>query len=398
MNQALHAKQASSFQGLESLAYILVGTVGVGVFLCMPVISSALAENFGFDARQVGEFSFVQLAFISLGCLAGLYFSRRFSMRSVAAASVGLLLLMDLVSPHLREYNLFLVARAVAGMAGGVAMALATGALARLPAAEKYFGLFLLSQIIFSVVGIWLMPRLVASFGIAGVFYPLALVELVVIPLALLSMPARSFAEGPSSVARNSTADWMLSAVMLVAILTFFTAVGAYWTYVGMIGRGSGLSAESVGLALSLAAVGGALGSLVPVVVQQRFGQIVPLAGAAACLLLALALTNDHDSLFTFALSAAIFMFGWYIFHPYQLGVLAAIDRDGRAMMASAALTGLGLSIGPALVSRFIDDDMSVVYWISGAAFAVALGLILGAMAFATSGKSSAGAPCINKK
>ena len=42
---------------------------------------------------------------------------------------------------------------------------------------------------------------------------------------------------------------------------------------------------------------------------------------------------------------------GWYFLYPFQLAALADADRDGRAMLASAALTGIGLGIGPALAT-----------------------------------------------
>lgn len=368
----------SSFQNtFETAAFILAGAAGVSIFLCMPVVAPALVSSFGFDAKQVGEFSFVQLAFISLGSLLGLWVTRHFTMKFVAVASISVLLLMDVTSSHLENYALFLSARAVAGIAGGVAVAVATGALAQRPGVERNFGLFLFTQILLGMLGIWLIPQLVGSYGIKGVFYPLVTLELLVLIFCLSYVPALKFAEAKRSDTKNTRLAWFCSATSLVAMLCFFTAIGCYWTYVGLIGGRSGFTVEAVGWGLSLASIGGAIGALVPTFLQQRIGSLTPILLSAALLIIALYLTSNHTNLFSFVIAAATFTFGWYLFHPYQVGVLAAVDVDGRATMASAALTGLGLGLGPVLVSRFVETNMSVVYLVSGAGFLLAALMIM---------------------
>ena len=362
---------------LETAAFILVGAAGVSVFLCMPVVAPALVGSFGFDAKQVGEFSFVQLAFISLGSLLGLWVTRHFTMKLVAVAAISILLLTEFASSHLENYTLFLSARAVAGIAGGVAMAVATGALAQRPGVERNFGLFLFTQILLGMLGIWLIPQLVGSYGIKGVFYPLVALEILVLIVCIGYIPALRFSEAKRSRAKNTRLAWFCSATSLVAMLSFFTAIGCYWTYVGLIGGRSGFTVEVVGWGLSLASIGGAIGALVPTFLQQRVGSVGPILASAALLLIALYLTANHTSISSFVVAAATFTFGWYLFHPYQVSVLAAVDVDGRATMASAALTGLGLGLGPVLVSRFVESNMSIVYLVSGAGFLIAASMIM---------------------
>jgi len=45
--------------------FVLLGCAGVGIFLSMPVVAPVLVDSFGFNSKQVGQFSFVQLASIS---------------------------------------------------------------------------------------------------------------------------------------------------------------------------------------------------------------------------------------------------------------------------------------------------------------------------------------------
>ena len=298
-------------------------------------------------------------------------------MKLVAVAAISILLLTEFASSHLENYTLFLSARAVAGIAGGVAMAVATGALAQRPGVARNFGLFLFTQILLGMLGIWLIPQLVGSYGIKGVFYPLVALEILVLIVCIGYIPALRFSEAKRSRAKNTRLAWFCSATSLVAMLSFFTAIGCYWTYVGLIGGRSGFTVEVVGWGLSLASIGGAIGALVPTFLQQRVGSVGPILASAALLLIALYLTANHTSISSFVVAAATFTFGWYLFHPYQVSVLAAVDVDGRATMASAALTGLGLGLGPVLVSRFVESNMSIVYLVSGAGFLIAASMIM---------------------
>lgn len=362
-------------------ALVTTGAIGVGVFLCMPAIASALVKVWGFSNDQVGQFSFVQLAFVSLGCLLGMFAGNRFSIRTLSIICLTVLAIMEFICPQfdVKDYSLFLAVRAVAGIAGGMAIALATGALAQLPGAERNFGLFLFVQICFSMVGILAIPHLISAIGIGGAFYPLSVAALLVLvfltrylpntPVAALGADANQVSGQP----RNTRAAWMYSWATLVAILAFFIAVGAFWTFVKLIGEQAGISPESTGLALSIAGFGGILGALVPIFLKTRLGSFTPLLVSFIVLLIAVYLIANHGSFITFTVAAMVFVFGWYVYNPYQMGVLASIDRDGRPAMASAALTGFGLGLGPALVQLYDGEGFVGVYVVSAISFSLAI-------------------------
>lgn len=363
------------------MALIVLGVLGVSVFLSMPVIASALAREFAFTDRQIGQFSFVQLSFVSLGSVLSLFLVRRFSARAIALAAVLTLLVADFLTPSVTAYPLFLALRAIAGMAGGVAVAVATGALGKTGKADKNFGWFLLTQIVFQMTANALLPKLVESHGLGGVFYTFALLECAAVVLLFTAIPAAFLVGNAAAQRANTPAAWARCALVLMSILTFFMAIGALWTFVGRIGEMRGLSPQDVGEALSIAGLGGLAGAFLPAVIGTRIGRAAPVVLALAGLLGGIALLRGAETTVIYILAAASFSFGWFLLYPYQLGTLAFIDKDGRPMMVSAALTGIGLGIGPALVARFIDRGLGVSYVIATACVVLAGALVLGVLA-----------------
>ena len=359
------------------LTVTLLGAVAVSVFLYMPIVAGALSDEYHFTPQRVGEFSSLQLIAISAGCFLNVYLSRGFGVRTIGATALIVLLLMDISSPYLRAYPLFLASRGIAGLAGGVAVSLTTGLLAKSARPERGFGWFLTLQISLKIFALWFLPKVVLVFGLHGLFCFMAGLDALALCGVLAALSNRvlyrdtssglAAMPGPAAITKNRPRDWVLCGLLLAGILALFNAIGGFWTYVALIGMQCGLSPQSVGAALSLATFGGLAGALVPVLLQNRRGHIAPVLFASTAMLMALYLLAISNAFGTYALAAGAFCFGWYMLSPYQLSILAAIDRDGRPSVGSAALTGLGLGIGPAIVSAFANNGLSAAYVVGAA-------------------------------
>jgi predicted MFS family arabinose efflux permease len=337
-------------------ALVALGVAGASVFLAMPVVVAALSMS-GLTDGQVGRFSSIQLFCMSIGCALSLWLGRRFDARSLAILALTTLLLSDVASALLESYSAFLFIRALAGVAAGVAISTTTAALARTRTPDRNFGWFLLCQITFQILATWLLPRLVAHSGIGGVFATFAVLDCAVLILLARHIPKLSLAGDDAGRGHNSPQLWLYCSLVLLSILCFFVAVGSFWTFVGRIGEQNvGLQAAQAGFGLSMAAFGGLAGAFLPVLLGVRFGRALPIGLAAAALIAGLLLMTHAAEFVFFVMAATLFSFGWFLIYPYQLGVLAALDRDGRPAIASAAVTGAGLGIGPALVVALLPQ------------------------------------------
>jgi predicted MFS family arabinose efflux permease len=344
-----HSGATEGKAGQEGLAALItLGTAGVMTFLAMPVIAAALVNVMGATERDVGLFSTVQLITLSCGCLLSTFLPRG-QFRRFGLIALAVMIVCDLLCLTHPSWNVFLVLRGISGAAGGVAVSQATAAMARTRNAERSFGLFLALQTILSIVCVYSMPPLIGAFGFAAAYSVLLAFDLLAITLVATRLKTISADEEHHMMPGNDLAGWLRSGGLLVSILCFFIGVGAIWTFLALLGQGIGLDGSHIALVLSISKLVAFGASFLPGIIGSRFGRIAPIVVAAAILVAAVQVYSFAGSFAFFVLATAMFSFGWYVIYPFQLGALGQVDRDGRPMLAAAALTGAGLGIGPGL-------------------------------------------------
>jgi len=340
------AEEQAGREGLAAL--ITLGTAGVMTFLAMPVIAAALVNVLGASERDVGLFSTIQLITLSCGCLLSTFLPRG-QFRRFGVAALAVMIFCDLLCLTRPDWTVFLVLRGIGGAAGGVAVSQATAAMARTRNAERSFGLFLALQTVLSIACVYAMPPIIAAFGFGAAYSVLLAFDIVAMILVLTRLKKVGVYGGHQPMAGNDLAGWFRSGGVLLSILCFFTGVGALWTFLAILGQGIGLDPSQVALVLSISKLVAFAASFLPGIVGSRFGRIPPILAAATILIAAVQLYAFAGSFAAFAFATAMFSFGWYVIYPFQLGALGQVDRDGRPMLAAAALTGAGLGLGPAL-------------------------------------------------
>ena len=174
---------------------------------------------------------------------------------------------------------------------------------------------------------------------------------------------------------QNSPKVWLFCILQLIAILFFFIALGGFWSNIASIGLDAGLTEQQTGKAISLGLFGGLAGAFVAAQLNIRLGRLLPILLAISLQLTALVILYAGIQFTVFTLAAGLFMFGWYMYFPYQLGMMAALDRDGRPMILANAVAGIGSSIGPLILSFYLVDNFLPVYTITGAFLILALSL-----------------------
>lgn len=379
MLQVSDANGALQQRGSIIVAAVTLGVVGISTFLCLPVVVEALSSVVGLGDQQIARFSFVQLFCLSLGAFASLWLGVRIGMRKLAGGALIILATTDLLSAFVSSYVPFLILRAVAGFAGGLAVCVATAVLARTQHPDRNFGWFLFSQIAFQMIATWLLPKLVQVFGISGVFVSFVVLEAIVFSFMVRLIPDIRLGSRIAAQRGNTRLVWFLCTMVLGSIFTYAMAIGSFWTFVGRIGQQNvGLAAREVGAALSIAAFGGIAGAALAIVLGTRVGRVAPVLLAVASLLSGLMVMREATGITSYVISAALFSFGWYALNPYQLGVLAALDRDGRPTVASAVVAGAGFGIGPAVAAAFIPGrGLAVTYTVSLICVSVSATLVL---------------------
>jgi hypothetical protein len=222
---------------------------------------------------------------------------------------------------------------------------------------ERYFGLYVFSQLGLQVATLASFPVLVASYGLNAIFILLLAVAAALLVLAPM-IPARMPA--PASTAMTSHASARLSSTAMIGLfaqLLYFLAPGAAWGYFERIGQAFGLSLPQIGSALSVATFAGIAGALVVVFLGARAPRWASMLIGTAVSVIAMAMLISGSGFTRFLVAGALFNFAWNYTFPYQMGVLAQLDRTGAVAILSLLVQLGGLAAGPLLASLLHPEE-----------------------------------------
>lgn len=374
MEQQQSAEQIN--RGITVFSLIVIGALGVMAFQLLPPMIMGMQTELGFSEVQIGRVSSAQLGGIAIGSLITLYLVTVFSWRGLCYFGLGCLVLSDLVSMFLDSYSAFLVIRFLAGTAGGICVSFGAYALGNTSMADRNFGLFLACQVVSAILANMFLPGIVQAKGIVVIFVVLVVLELVALLFLVRNVPNMELSK-ESGGGSNTPRRWKFCIVQLASILFFFIAVGGFWTYVAPIGLAGGLVEQETGRAIGFGLFGGLAGAFVAAQLNIRFGRIVPVSVSFMMMAGALALLFSGFDFMVFVLAAGMYMFGWYMYFPYQLGTLAALDRDGRPMILANAVAGVGSGAGPFIVSLFLSGNYTPAYVITATVLSVSVAMTL---------------------
>ena len=362
-------------------ALIVTGALGVSAFLVLPAIVVGLRTDLGFSQQQVGLMATAQLIGLGVGSVCCLWLLPRLSWQGLARVGVTGLLLGDLACIFVTDYGVFLALRALGGLAGGIAISFVAYALGQTQAVDRNFGFFVGYQVLFSMAGVYGFPSVNEAFGVAGIFATLCAIELFTLLVLIRLIPDRRWEAPTVSGEGNDQFSWLLCGVVFIGLIFFFTGLGGFWTYIGPIGIDvGGLTQQQTGTALSLGLIGGLVGSYGAAALNVRIGRAIPLVFACGMQLVALGVLYGDFTYLGFVAAAALFSLGWYMYVPYQFGLLAVFDRDGRPMVLLNAVAGLGAGIGPAIVGSMLSEGYAPVFQLTAVFLTLSIAFLLGAM------------------
>ena len=370
MNEQTSDEQLN--QKLTIFSIIFLGTLGVAAFLVLPALVMGMMTDLEFNQKQIGTVSTWQLIGIAVGSFLNLWLVKVLSWRKIVYLGVSCLLLGDFISMFFADYSYFIWIRFASGVAGGICISFAGFALGKTLLADKNFGLFLVFQVGFAIIANFSMPALIEAYGIAAIFICLITLEVIALLFLLKNIPNTKGDEG-SEGGVNSSKQWFYCSLQLAAIFFFFVALGGFWTYIAPIGIDAGLSEQQTGTALSLGLFAAITGAFVAAQLNIKLGRMLPMLFAVGTQFIGLALLYSGFQFVMFVVAAGLFMFGWYMFYPYQLGLLAALDKDGRPMILSNAIAGIGSGLGPLIVSMYLGDNFLPAYIIAASFLFVAI-------------------------
>lgn len=369
---------------------IVVGVVGNSVIYIVPLLVGGMVTDRGFDEQLAGFMVSADLGGYAVATLLAATLVSRVSWRRMALVAVVLMVAANVATTFIHDSTLFAVVRFVSGMGCGILAALASVTLGQTEEPDRNYGVLLAMSLLYGTAALWTLPFVLGRYGLSAAYWLIVACALATLPL-IRGLPERrpAAAVGPQA---GRTSRWLLSSLVLAAILLFWASQNDVYTYIERVGAGAGLTPEFIGFSLGAANLTGFVGAALVAFLGTRFGRFWPLLVATLMQVACLAVLMQGFDGTTYLVALALLSLGWNIVNPFQLGVLAMVDTTGSALALAATVTGLGLAIGPAFAAMAVAvGRYAGVLWVAIALAVASLLLVLPALRAGRA--ASAGSP-----
>lgn len=357
---------------------LAAGVVGNSAIYLIPLLVGAIVGARGFTEQQAGLMASADLAGYAEATVVSALVLRRFRWPRIALTGACIMIVANLLTPLIHGLGAFAAIRFVSGSGGGLLAAIATVSLGETANPDRNFGLFFAACLLFATAGLWGLPPVLEHFGLDGAYWLIAGLAL------LVGFTTSSLPQGHISRAgaddENVRRSWLPAALVLLAILVFFTEQNAVWAFAERIGNSAGLSVGYIGFSLGVATLTGFVGSAIVAWSGARFGRLVPLIVVTVLQIGCFVALAGPKTPTIYLAAVAVLGLAWNIANPFQLGILANVDIGGRALALAATVTGIGLAAGPAVAAMAIDHGYAGLLGLSGLLAMVSLLLVLPAL------------------
>jgi MFS family permease len=182
---------ASSDRELLLPSWAAADGLGQITLLSLPFMLGMFVDSFGMGPQRAGLLVSVELATISIVCMAVSAFVGRLPRRTLAICGAAIALVGNTLSLHGSDFASFALSRAIAGIGYGLATAAGNAVIASAADPSRLYDnkmvLFALTQLLVDVA----VPSAINHFGSPGFFGLMIATNLVMIPF-ILRLPQRS--------------------------------------------------------------------------------------------------------------------------------------------------------------------------------------------------------------
>jgi predicted MFS family arabinose efflux permease len=323
----------------------LLYTAGSAILYVSPAYLADLGVRFHLDEARMGALSAAENTGIGLASLLAMWWNGRIGYRKAAILGVLACLAGDAISFVGRDFPVILIARFATGLLGeGTLFVLAFLVLASARNPDRALGFALTAVVLFGSLVLAAAPFLNGIPGGTAMLLPLAAIALAVLP-ALRWMPAAAAATPVTRPKGGGAGNWR-APIAVVAMAVWFGAPGGFWTFADAAAASKQVSAEDIGTALAVGNAVGLLGSLLAAWQGNRWGRVIPILAGTLCLCLSVVAFQHSAQVAALAATLAAFNIFWNYATVYQMALVVALDRTGRATAAISAAQVLGFAAG----------------------------------------------------
>lgn len=362
---------------LAAILYSIVATAGLFYVNLGGAFLSAFVDGLGVERDVAGYIVSANKYGAAFGALIATFIVKRVEWRKVIRLLFMALIAFDLISTQFSNPQTLIILRFIHGTIGGLSVGIGLSIIARTYNPDKIFGMLLVVQYSFGSLGIWLVPRLVDSFGYSAAFGTLISFTL----MTLLILPFVPNVESPSKSDNTTSGLFQIPMTMMLffvlcALFLFQAANMGVADYAFELGKDIGLSNNEISNILTLANIISISGGLLVYIIGTRFGRTIPLIIGISVASIFTYLLHYSDNTNIYFIANTFTGIAWGFTIPYLLGLCATFDFHGQMAALAGFVSKMGLASGPLIGSLFIISN-GFSYIINLATIALLIALIL---------------------
>lgn len=330
-----------------------IGSVGLLILGLQPVLLGALYTEGHVSGDELALVATAEMIAIAIGSAIVAMLLSAHKMRWKSAALLLLLALANVWTAYAAGANTLMAARALAGLAEGGLVAIATELIARSRRAERIGGYFVTMQTLAQcALALLLALYVIPAAGSAGGFIVLAIVCVASLVVAYI-VPA-NYADLPKdeNLANVVTVP---SITALLSIFCYFMFFGAVWAFLEPLGAQFGIDGRTVGLIVSASLAVQVLGAMTATAFEAHIDYRLAITAIGAVALVSSLVLASGPGLTTFWVAALVMGFILLFIVPYQIRLAITADDTRTTVLLVPAAQLFGLAIGPIAASLLID-------------------------------------------
>jgi predicted MFS family arabinose efflux permease len=337
------------------LAIILLASAGAESMGLAPLIVSTLTAQGGLSAAQAGQCLSAENAGNVVGALIIILGAERLRRRSIAI--LALLLIAGGNAGCWAGgggFGMYAATRCLAGLGGGLAMS-AYGMLAGTRQATRNYAINSMCSVVLVALGGAAVPFVSAWVGPGALFVLIAFIALIALGASAWLPQEESIRGGDSHGSDPREGRGMAAVLSVLMSFFYFTSILAFWSYAAEIGIHHGLTPTIVEESISMSFLVAGIGASVLVTALGVFAP--PRAIILSCAIVTAVsiwavVTFRPQAVYVSAVAA--FIFAWFLIYPFFMGVMAAIDPNGKL-----AVVGMFSQMSGAVAGPFLGGMLS---------------------------------------
>ncbi|NKC00660.1 MAG: MFS transporter [Pseudomonadales bacterium] len=339
-----------------------------------PIYIGSLVDGLGYDERQAGLISTLEIGAVALTCLMLSNILNRLPLRRVSGVGIIIVVASNVLTYWADQIIQVATLRILAGLGAGLCLAIAGSLISRTTDADRTVGTLLAVNTLLMVVILMLLGWAKSIWMFNGYLAVYALLAGLLVPL-LIFIPQRSGDAPHSASIPPSEARIGLGLLGLATFTLFCVLEGGVWSFSERSGTQLGFTDPEIGMFLGLAQVAGLIAALIAAIFGARIPRIYPIITGIPLMGIAGFTIYQTASQAVYAISLALFLFGFFFAFPYLLGAFARLDIHGRWLARANGANLLGGAIAPAIAGSVVSttDFQTLGIFLTGVATITAI-------------------------